>query len=256
MNVLIRQGLAMGAGLALVGFAGPRLQAQAQAQANAGSGAAAQSQHTIQLVPAQAQLDKPLDAKKLKQGEPVTAKLQQPVSIPDAQSLPKNTLLEGHVDQVQPSEHKSDSTVVVTFDKVRLRGGQELPVKATVMSISEPVFAQQAAEGATGGGAMPAGGGSMPSGGGSMPQSGGGSSSGAAPSAPSAPEAQTPSMPEGGTGSSPQQQSKGVPGVTLQSDIHQQTSATFTAKGKNVKVPGGTQMQMALAVIPPGVKMQ
>jgi hypothetical protein len=42
----------------------------------------------------------------------------------------------------------------------------------------------------------------------------------------------------------------------LQSDIHQQTSATFTSKGKNVHVPDGTQLEVALAVIPAGTRLQ
>ena len=48
----------------------------------------------------------------------------------------------------------------------------------------------------------------------------------------------------------------GVPGVTLTSDLHQPMSATFTSNGKNVHLPDGTRMQMAIAVIPPGVHMQ
>ncbi len=53
-----------------------------------------------------------------------------------------------------------------------------------------------------------------------------------------------------------QAQRNGVPGVMLQSDIHQQTSATFTSKGQNVHLPDGTQMDVALAVVPAGVRIQ
>src|ERR1700753_2938792 len=75
-------------------------------------------QKNIQLVGARATLSKTLDAKKLKQGDPVMAKLQDDVKGSDASSqLPKNTVLVGHVDQVQPSENKGDSSVQVTFDK-------------------------------------------------------------------------------------------------------------------------------------------
>ena len=56
------------------------------------------------------------------------------------QALPKNTVLEGHVDQVQASDHKSDSTMTVTFDKAKLKDGKELPIKATVIAVSEPVM--------------------------------------------------------------------------------------------------------------------
>lgn len=243
MKAATGTGFAAGAGVALLMmFSGA-----AQAQSAAGSDGSAPAQKTIQMVGVQAQLDHGLNAKKAKQGEAITAKLTANVQIPNEQELPKNTELEGHIDQVQPSEHKGDSTVVVTFDKARLKGGKELPIKATVMAISEPVFAQQQQSG--GGGAMPEGGmaGGAPQGGGAAP---GGSNmpSQAAPSQP---------MPEAGATAGNQSSGRnGVPGVTLTSDIHQQTSATFTAKGRNVEVPGGTQLQVALAVIPAGVRLQ
>jgi hypothetical protein len=63
-------------------------------------------------------------------------------------------------------------------------------------------------------------------------------------------------VPQSGSSSPQQAQQNGVPDVTLQSDIHQHSSATFTSKGKNVHVPDGTQMEVALAVIPPGVTLQ
>lgn len=207
----------------------------------------------IQMVPALVSLDHTLDAKKAKQGEPVTAKLQKDVKIPD-QVLPKNTMLEGHVDQVQASEHKSDSTVVVTFDKAKLKDGKELPIKATVLAITEPAYMQQQPAGEAAEGGMPAGG-TMPAGGGGGMRSGGG----AAPSgtAPTAPQPQEPMTTAGGpSGTQQQAQQNGVPGVMLQSDVHQQTSATFTSKGRNVHLPDGTQMDVALAVVPPGVRIQ
>ena len=38
--------------------------------------------------------------------------------------------------------------MVVTFDKAKLKDGQELPIKATIIAVSEPaLLAQQAAAG-------------------------------------------------------------------------------------------------------------
>lgn len=261
MNGLLRRSLATGTGVALSMLLGPVAWSQNQPAAQPSQPSAQQSQpaaqnasqpqRTIQMVPVQAQLDKTLDAKKAKQGDPVTAKLVQGVQIPDAEALPKNTVLEGHVDQVQASDHKSDSMVTVTFDKAKLKDGKELPIKATVLAVSEPVYAQQAGGGAPSGGpsampsASPSGG--APSGGGSM---GGGSST-------PAPAPQPMNVPDASQGpSQPTQSHGGVPDVMLKSDIHEQTSATFSSKGKNVHVPDGTQMQFALAVIPAGVTVQ
>jgi hypothetical protein len=214
---------------------------------------ASQPQRTIQMVPVQAQLDKTLDAKKARQGDPVTAKLIQGVRIPDAEALPKNTELEGHVDQVQASEHKSDSMVTVTFDKAKLKDGKEFPIKATVLAVSEPVYAQQQAAGVGGPAGMPS---ASPSAG---APSGGGSSGGAmgGGSSTPAPAPQPMNIPDASQGpSQPTQRRGGVPDVMLKSDIHEHTSATFSSKGKNVHVPDGTQMQFALAVIPAGVTVQ
>lgn len=249
MNGFFRQMLTMGAGTALMVAAGVSAGAQSQSSATDSS---AQAQHTIQMVQAVAWLDHTLDAKKAKQGDLVTAKLQKDVNIPQQQALPKNTELEGHVDQVQASEHKGDSTVVVTFDKAKLKNGQEVPIKATVIAIEEPAYMQQQAAGATPAGEMPAGGGGgVPSG----TTRGGGATPGgtAAPTAPAQQPMDATTQP---SGMQQHAQRNGVPGVMLQSDIHQQASATFTSKGRNVHIPDGTQMDVALAVVPAGVRIQ
>jgi hypothetical protein len=226
--------------------AGPE---QSQPAAQSGS----QPQHTIEMVRAQALLDKTIDTKKAKQGDPVTAKLEQNVQISDAVALPKNTVLEGHVDEVQASEHKSDSTVTVTFDKAKLKDGKEVAIKATVLAVSAPYYAQQQPGGSPGGApaAMPSSApGGTPSGGGSMGSGGNGS---AAPAA----TPQSMNVPDASQGpSQPTQSHGGVPDVMLKSDIHEHTSGTFSSKGKNVHVPDGTQMQFALTVIPAGVTVQ
>jgi len=266
MDRLLRRSLVTATGIAmslLLGSAAwsqtqpaaPESQPPAQQGQPAASGAQSAPAHrTIQMVPARAQLDKTLDAKKAKQGDPVTAKLQENVQIPDAQALPRNTVLEGHVDQVQASDHKSNSMMTVTFDKAKLKDGQELPIKATILAVAAPSLPQQGGGGSAPSAApssMPSSGPSGPSGGG-----GGGGSMGGAASAPPPPAPEPMNTPQAGSGSSQQAQSNGVPDVTLKSDIHDPSSATFTSTGKNVHVPDGTQMQLALTVIPPGVRLQ
>lgn len=298
MNALKRQSLATGAGLALAVCGGAWAAAQSQPQSqpaptptqpntpaqtqqappaqpgtpastsdsqtapNGQSQSTAQpQQRTLQMVEVQAELQKTLDAKKDKQGAPVTAKLQNDVDIPNAQRLPKNTVLEGHVDQTQVSPDKhGTSSLSVTFDKAKLKDGQELPIKATVVAISQPANNMVPAQGAPpegspsmgGGGGAPSGG--APSGGGARGGGGSGSmSSGGGQSAPSTPSEPMPSAQSQTAGGS---QGGQVPGVQLKSDIHQQTSATFLANGKNVHIPGGTQMEVAVTVIPPGTRLQ
>ena len=216
---------------------------------DASSSAPAESAPTknIQLVGALASLNKSIDAKKMKQGDAVTAKLQSDVKIPDSMELPKNTVLLGHVDQVQPSENKSDSSIQVTFDKAQLKNGQQLAVKATIMQIAPPVNAltnnQQAGGGPS---AMPSS--PSPSPGGAGPGGGGGGVQ-------SSPQP-TPTMGASAPDASQAPPAQGVPGVQLQSDIHQSNSAVFTAKKKNVHLDDGTQLQIAIAVIPPNTQLK
>ncbi len=245
MNALFRRVLATGAGITLTATVGAAAWAQTDSSA---AGSAPQPHRTIQMVQAQAQLDNTLDTKKAKQGEAVTAKLMENVQVPDAQPLPKNTVLEGHVEQVRASDHKSDSMMVITFDKAKMKDGQEVPIKATVIAMTEPQSMQQAGSGAPASAgppmtsASPSASDGAPSGGGSM-------------STPSAPSLQPMSVPQAGSGQQ-QAQQNGVPDVALKSDIHQHNSATLMSKGRNVHVPDGTQLQLAIAEIPAGVTIQ
>jgi hypothetical protein len=51
-------------------------------------------------------------------------------------------------------------------------------------------------------------------------------------------------------------QQQSVAGVQLQSDIHQSNSGVFTAKKRNVRLDEGTQLQMAIAVVPPNTEIK
>jgi len=201
----------------------------------------------IQMVGVRAMLGKGIDSKKAKQGDAITAKLQDDVKIPGSVDLPRNTVLLGHIDQVQPSENKGDSSVQVTFDKAQLKNGQQLAIKATIMQISAPPSALRNQEGASPGEpAMP----SAP-----ISSSGGGASGGGMQQ--STPRPAASSMPSAAPDSSqPSSQPTGIPGVQLQSDINQSNSAVFTAKKKNVHLDDGTQLQMGIAVIPPNTQVQ
>jgi hypothetical protein len=206
---------------------------KAQQEATEGNGA----KPTLMMVAARAELRDSINAKKAKQGDVIQAKLRENVKLSDRRELPKDTILEGHVDQVVPSEHKGDSSVVVTFDKAVLNGKDQLPIKATIASIWE--LPQGVSGGMSPAATMP--GGQMMSG---ISVSGTAATAGMPASM---------DVPQAGM----DQRSKNpVPGVTLHSDIHEKSSGTFLAKGKNVNVPGGTQIQFELVVIPPGARIQ
>jgi hypothetical protein len=88
----------------------------------------------------QAVLNKSIDTKKAKQGDEVTAKTPQDVKVSSALTIPKNSKLIGHVTEVKAFEKgKSDSSVAILFDKAVLKGGQQVPVHATIQAIAPPV---------------------------------------------------------------------------------------------------------------------
>jgi hypothetical protein len=238
MQGFVRRSMALGAGLAVALL----------------GGTAALAQGNIQMIQAKARLEKALDAKKAKQGQEFTAKLLAGVRFANGQQLPEGAVLEGHIDQVEPSQHKGKSTMTVTIDKVRLKDGEELPVKATIVGMSEPALA---AENNMGGG-MPGQGSSQAAGNmGGMRSPTGGSMGGDRGSNPGMNGMQPGmGMPQQESESGPGgMQRSGVPGVMLTSSIHDQASATFTSQKRNVHVPGGVELELGIAVVPKGVHL-
>lgn len=198
----------------------------------------------IPLVRVRATLQTTLDAKKAKPGEPVRARLEMDVPIPNGPTLPKNTILEGHVDQVQASENHSNSSLVITFDQVKLRNGEVVPVKVTVLSVTETAMPAMQfdntapAPEATTGPLSPTTS-TRPS---NFPVPSGTVTNPAIPDA----QPQEPQIPS----AQPPPGTRSIPGVTLHSDVNLSTSATFLSERHNVHVPGGAHMEVAVGVMP------
>jgi hypothetical protein len=96
-----------------------------------------QSANEGQLVQANAVLQTKINAKTAKAGDAVTAKLVSSVHLPGGQEIPRNALLSGHIDQVQPAENHGVSTVVLTFDEAQPKDGQPIAIKSTIVSIQD-----------------------------------------------------------------------------------------------------------------------
>jgi hypothetical protein len=88
-----------------------------------------------QLVAANAELTTKIDAKTAKAGDVVTAKLTSSIRFGGGTELRRNTLLIGHIDQVQAAVNNGVSTVVLTFDKAQPKGGQAIAIKSTIVGI-------------------------------------------------------------------------------------------------------------------------
>jgi hypothetical protein len=101
-----------------------------------------QSANEGQLVQANTVLQTKIDAKTAKAGDAVTARLVSSVHLAGGTEIPRNALLIGHIDQVQPAENNGVSTVVLTFDKAQPKDGQPIAIKSTIVGIqaSNTVF--------------------------------------------------------------------------------------------------------------------
>ena len=93
----------------------------------------------LNLVSANAELIKPLNAKSARQGQSVTAKLTTPVKTNGQTELPKGTMLMGKVAQVQTtSANGNGSKIAVVFNEARLSNGREVPIKVTLLGAYPP----------------------------------------------------------------------------------------------------------------------
>jgi hypothetical protein len=148
--------------------------AQGNANGAAASSAAAQTkQGSAALANGStfnAALNAPVDSKKAKPGDPVTAHTTEPKKCDDGKTvMPKGTKLMGHVTQASARGNgESESALGIVFDKAILKNGQEIPLNAGIQALASGQSAASAAgpdldgfggAGATGAGSGRAGGG-------------------------------------------------------------------------------------------------
>jgi hypothetical protein len=148
----------------------------AQAANNSsGSSSAQAGQNSAQVANGtamQAVLSQPVDAKKNKPGDTVTAKNTQAVKSDDGQVIvPKGSKLVGHVTEAKArGKGESESALGIAFDKAILRNGQEVPMNATIQALAA---GQTAASSSFDEASLSGGGSGVASGSGSAPSRGG-----------------------------------------------------------------------------------
>ena len=141
--------------------AGAQTNAQANAQASkqgaqaSGSGATASSAaaQTGQGIAAlangstfNAALNAPVDSKKAKPGDPVTAHTTEATKSDGKTVMPKGTKLVGHVTQASARGNgESDSSLGMVFDKAILKNGEEIPLNAGIQALASGQSAASAA---------------------------------------------------------------------------------------------------------------
>jgi|SRR5271155_2032012 hypothetical protein len=193
--------------------------------------------------PIRVELAKSVDAKRAKVGDEVIARTMDDfLSVKNEVLGPRGSQIVGHVAEVSPHQGNSPSTLGIVFDKMVLKSGTEVPLKASIQAIgppeSNPTFTD-AMGGQPGSGGMPSmstpGRGAF---GGTAPNPGGPSTS-ANPTAGPAPD---PTSGSASTGRlTPNAEGVvGISGLSLSTGAAQ--DSLLTSPKHNVKLDGGTQM--------------
>ena len=83
------------------------------------------------------ELAKALDSKKLKEGDEVQAKLTGSITLPSGATVPRGTMLIGHVTEAKArSKNDSESALGISFDKIVLGKGEDLPIKGVLQAVA------------------------------------------------------------------------------------------------------------------------
>ena len=117
-----------------------------QATENISGSAAAQGRDSgvsaAQTTNLSAELTKKIDTKNAKVGDDVVARTTHAAKLSDGTKLPKGTRLLGKVTDVQAkSTEEKASRLAFAFDHAMLSNGQQLPIRAVVMSLTSPISA-------------------------------------------------------------------------------------------------------------------
>jgi len=79
-------------------------------------------------------LVQPLDSATAAVGQTVSVKLDGSVKTPDGVKLPRGSELVGKIAEVKPSQNGGPASVSVVFTAAQLKGGKQVPVKATLLA--------------------------------------------------------------------------------------------------------------------------
>jgi hypothetical protein len=212
-------------------------------QGTAAADAASQAQNAKPFpvgTPIAVELSKPLDAKKAKTGDKIEAKVPADVLSHGQIVIPRTAKIYGHVTDVKThSKESPESRVGLTFERLVMKDGREVPLQVVVQAISRPL--QQAFASDT---HMNEGAGT-PSG---TPSTAGGAGTGG--SMPRSTERVSAVPIDRGSDASPPPQtvaplgptSKGVVGMKGLELQASGQSSVITSQTDNVRLDGGTQM--------------
>lgn len=98
--------------------------------------AASPAASTAPMSPISGELVSALDSKTTKAGDSVTVQIKTPTKTAEGTEIPKGSKLVGRVLGVKSSGAGENSQVVLQFDHLELKGGQNLPVHSQIQSIT------------------------------------------------------------------------------------------------------------------------
>src|SRR6266481_4202452 len=105
----------------------------ASTSAKAGQSSSALSSGTAM----NAALSQPVDAKKNKPGDQVTAKTTEATKSEGKVVIPRGSKLIGHVTECkQRSKEEKESALGIVFDKAVLKNGEEIPLNVTIRALA------------------------------------------------------------------------------------------------------------------------
>src|SRR6267154_5788389 len=116
-------------------------QAQASGNASASTSASAQNGQANGSLAAgsafNAALSSPIDSKKCKPGDEVTAHTTEAVKSEGRTVIPKGSKVVGHVTQAAArAKGDSESALGIVFDKAILKNGQEIPLNVAIQALA------------------------------------------------------------------------------------------------------------------------
>ena len=132
-----RHSLVLPLSAALLIFAGAQL-SRAQSQGAEINSETSHGQILSRLVPAEAELDKTLDARKVEPGAAFDATLKSSVRLKDGTELPEGTRLEGKV-AAASAKSAGASQLALEFTVAKLKDGKDVPIEATIVGLADPV---------------------------------------------------------------------------------------------------------------------
>jgi len=115
--------------------------APAIATAQQSDSSALQGSASVEMRPVYAELQRKLDSKSARVGDPVEAKTTEKMTTAQGVELPKDTHLIGRVTEVQAhTKENPASSLAIVFDRAEFKGGKTLAIRCIVEAADPPAY--------------------------------------------------------------------------------------------------------------------